>query len=479
MKKFILSILILCSLSIFAQDGTTLHFMRLNPYSNFSNPSSFLQYKGYIGIPAISNINVAVTNTGFHYNTLFGTNTEGVVNTIKLNDFVEKLSKNGNYLNTNIALNIIDFGFRTKHLMVSFSYRIRVDEYFNYNKDLFALPVYGNLKFVGEANAVKPNLNLCLNAYQEFGIGFQAQVSPHVYIGVRPKLLFGIVNAKTQTAQATLYTDPSDYAMKLNYQMDASLRSIVPINISDNFNVEIDPQALLKDWKSAFKNVGGAIDLGATYRINEHWGVAASVLDLGFVCWNTGQHIYGTIDSSSTRYNDGSFLFNGLTMADIEKIKNDPEGFKNELLGYFPLNHETLNKSVTALSSRFLVEGYYNLGKYHRFSALFQGRIVNRQFIPSFTVAWNGNFLNIFDLCVNYTIAPHSYTNLGVGIGFNLGVFHIYAATDNLIAICNSKSIQRSLLNTNNANVQLGIVFDWGKVQESKIEKKQIFNDAQ
>lgn len=475
MKKFILFILIIAGLNVFAQDGTTLHFMRLNPYSNFSNPSSFLQYKGYVGVPGISNINIAATNTGFHYNTLFGTNSEGPVTTIKLNDFVDKLSTKGNYLNTNLALNIIDFGFRTKHLMVSFSYRIRVDEFFSYNKDLFALPVHGNLKFVGEENAAKPNFSFSLNAYQEFGIGFQAQVSPHVYIGVRPKLLFGFANAKTKTAQASLYTNPDDYAMKLNYQLDASIRSAIPINIGDDFNIDIDPQAFLKDFGKAFKNVGAAIDLGATYRINDHWGVSASVLDLGFICWNTGgQHIYGAIDSSSTRYNDGSFLFNGLTMADIEKLQQDPEGFKKELLGYFPLRHETLDKSTTSLSSRFLVEGYYNLGKYHRFSALFQGRIINRQFIPSFTVAWNGNFLNIFDLCVNYTIAPHSYTNLGIGIGFNLGVFHIYAATDNLIAICNSKSIQRSLLNANNANVQLGIVFDWGKVQESKLEKSDL-----
>lgn len=473
MKRILLSILVLCSLNIFAQDGTTLHFMRLNPYSNFSNPSSFLQYKGYVGVPAISNINVAATNTGFHYNTLFGTNSEGTITTIKLNDFVKKLSKKGNYLNSNIALNIIDFGFRTKHLMVSFSYRLRFDEYFSYSQDLFALPTYGNMHFVGENNAAKPSFNLCINTYQEFAIGFQTEITPHVYIGVRPKLLFGIAHAQTKSAQATLYSNPDDYSMRLKYQMDASVLSMIPINIDDNFNVSIDPQAFLQDWRRAFKNVGAAIDLGATYRINERWGVSASILDLGFICWRTGgQRISSAIDSSSTRYNDGSFIFTGLTMDDLGKIQQNPEEFKRELLGYFPMNHEALTKSTTALSGRFLVEGYCNVGKYHRFSALFQGRIINKQFIPSLTVAWNGNFLNVFDLCVNYTIAKNSYTNLGVGVGFNLGVFHIYAATDNLIAICTDKNVQRSLLNANNANIQLGIVFDWGKLKESKCEKK-------
>ena len=44
--------------------------------------------------------------------------------------------------------------------------------------------------------------------------------------------------------------------------------------------------------------------------------------------------------------------------------------------------------------------------------------------------------------------------------------------TENPLGFCNSKSPQRSILNARNANLQVGIVFDWGKHQEQKIVKK-------
>lgn len=476
MKKTILflSIFIVC-MTLAAQDGITLHFMRLNPYSQYSNPSAFLPYKGHIGIPAISNINVAVTNNSIHYKSLFGEN-NGTINTLKLNTFANQLSKNGNMLNTNVGLNIIDFGFRVKKLYFSFSYRIRVDEYFNFNRDLFVMPIHGNMYYANQGIPAKPKLSLNLNAYQEISLGIQAEITDRIYIGVRPKILFGLAHARTTSANATIYTDPEDYTMGINYNLDANLSCVIPYSITvdsnGTMNVNANPNDFLNNWQNAFKNVGAAIDLGFTYRINNMFGVSASVLDLGFIHWSTNNYrLQSSVAEAGTYYNDGSFMFNGLSYEDIEQISNAPQAFGQEILKYFPLNTTPTKSFTRMLSGRFMVEGYCNLGKNHRFTALFQGRIIDKQFLPSFTVAWNGTFFRVFDLCVNYTLAKKSYTNLGLGIGLNLGVFHIYAATDNIIAICNSKSPLRSLTNTSNANIQAGIVFDWGKLQEKKLQK--------
>ena len=475
MKKTLLflSILIAC-MTLAAQDGITLHFMRLNPYSQYSSPSAFLPYNGHIGIPGVSNVNVALTNNSIHYKTLFGQSSDGTINTLKLNTFADQLSKNGNMLNTNIGLNIIDFGFRVKKLYFSFNYRIRMDEYLNFNRDLFVLPVHGNMYYANQGIPAEPKLNLSMNAYQEISLGIQAEITDRIYIGVRPKILFGLAHARTTSANATIYTNPEDYSMSVNYDLDANLSCIIPytINVDTNgkMNFNFSPKDFLNNWQNAFKNVGAAIDLGFTYRINEMFGVSASVLDLGFIHWTTNNYrLQSSIADGGTYYNDGSFMFDGLSYEDIERISNDPDAFGQEILKYFPLT-PTRSKSFTRmLSGRFLVEGYCNVGKYHRFSALFQGRIVDKQFLPSFTVAWNGTFLRIFDLCVNYTIAKRSYTNLGLGIGLNLGVFHIYAATDNILGFFNSGNPVRSLMNARNANIQAGIVFDWGKLQETKI----------
>ncbi len=480
MKKLIFCIaLITATLSLAAQDGITLHFMRLNPYSTYTSPSAHLQYKGWIGVPAISNINMAVTNTGFHYNQIFGTNRDGVITTLRLNNFVDHLSNKGNALNVNSAVNIIDFGFYIKPVRITFSYRLRVDEYLSYNKDLFALPVHGNMAYVGEDNPATPELKLSLTAYQEIGVGVQTEIQDRFYIGVKPKILLGVANFHTNQARASLYTNPDDYSMRLNYNFDANMSCAIPysINIDTSTGVpsiKFNPKDLLKNMGNLGKNVGAAIDLGFTCRINNMFGVSASVLDLGFIHWKSdNQHITSSVTGTdtSTYYNNGSFIFNGLSTEDVERIIDDPSGFAGELVGYFPINVEKQKAYTRMLSSRFIVEGYCNVGKYHRFTALFQGRIINKEFVPSFTVAWNGNFLNIFDLCVSYTIAKRSYSNLGIGVGFNLGVFHIYAATDNLIAFCTNKNIKRSIMNASNANFQAGIVFDWGKLYENKLDK--------
>lgn len=480
MKKIILLIaIIIATASLTAQDGITLHFMRLNPYSTYSNPSAHLQYRGYIGIPAISNINFAFTNTSMHYNTLFGVNSEGKVTTLKLNNFVDKLALNGNVLSSNLSMNIIDFGFRTKHVRFGFSYRLRMDEYFSYNKDLFALPVHGNMNYLGENNPARPSIQVNTTLYQEIALGMQAEIKDRFYIGVRPKLLFGLEHVRTNQANATLYTNPDDYTLKLNYNLDASIASAIPYSISTDtagkISVKLDPKEMAKHWQDAFRNIGAAIDLGFTYRINNMFGVSASILDLGFINWKTNcGHLSSTVSPTETNtyYDDGSFMFNGLSEDDLNQLLDDPNAFVSQLQDYFPINVEEQKSFTKALSSRFLVEGYCSVGKYHRFTALFQGRLFNKQFIPSLTVAWNGTFLDIFDLCVSYTVAKKSYTNLGIGIGLNLGVFHIYAATDNLFAFCNSKSPQRSLMNTSNANIQAGIVFDWGKLHEKSLKKK-------
>ncbi len=475
MKKVLLFISIfIASLALAAQDGITVHFMRLNPYSQYSSPSAFLPYNGHVGVTGISNVNVSVQNSGIFYKRLFGCNSEGTITTLRLNNFADRLSPKCNFLNTNIGVNLIDFGFRVKQMYFSFSYRIRSDEYLFYNRDVIALPVHGNMYYADQYKTAKPELSLNFNAYQEISLGIQAEITPQIYIGVRPKLLFGLAHARTKSAYASLYTNPDDYSMAISHQLNAELSCFIPyeinIDTTDQMGIHFHPEDLRHDWPNLFKNVGAAIDLGFTYRINEMFGVSASILDLGFICWKTNNYqLKSSTTDAGSYYNDGSFMFTGLTYDDIERFNENPEAVKKEILNYFPLDVSSSQSYTRMLAGRFIVEGYCNVGKHHRFTALFQGRIVNKRFLPSFTIAWNGTFLNIFDLCVNYTIARQSYGNLGLGVGFNLGVFHIYATTDNFFGFFNSKSPQRSLLNTSTANLQAGIVFDWGKLQETKL----------
>lgn len=467
-----LTVLIICLSNCgFAQNVNTLHFMRLNPYSNYTNPASFIPFNAYIGFPAAGNINFSLTNTSLHYNNIFKTEAGKPV-VINADKLVKHLSNSGNWMNTNINIDILDFGFRVKRSFFSFSCRTRIDESLRFSKDVLAFPIKGNMNYLGENNTADLDIRLNLNAYTEIGIGVQTEINEHLYIGARPKLLFGLFNLRTQNMNAKIYTHESDCSIKMNYGIDANMMSIVPIIFNDSSLVPtIGIEDFMHNWQSVFKNVGAAVDLGMVYRFNDRFGIAASVLDLGFIRWKSnGTRFTGAIDSAGTYYDAGNFVFNGLSVDDLTAIRDNTSEYIDRLMNYFPIDKDCIEKYTTVLSTHFLVEGYYNFGKCHRLTALLQGKVINKKFIPSFTIAYDGNFFRILDVCVHYTMAKKSFLNLGVGLGVNLGIFQIYAATENILAVFGSP-VLKTLMNSSFVNAQLGIVFNWGKIQEQKMAK--------
>ncbi|HQQ21270.1 MAG TPA: hypothetical protein PK471_05130, partial [Bacteroidales bacterium] len=74
-------------------------------------------------------------------------------------------------------------------------------------------------------------------------------------------------------------------------------------------------------------------------------------------------------------------------------------------------------------------------------------------------------YWNIIDVIVSYSMMQKSFTNLGIGIGFKFGPFHIYGGTNNIFSIFRP-------LNSSLVNYQLGISFAWShkKYKETNIK---------
>lgn len=470
MKKNILFLLLLIILLHFqgnAQYGSTLQFMRLNPYINYSNPAIAIPFNGYLAFPAVSNIEISVYNSSIHYNDLFELDETGAPQTITLDKFIGKLNENANWLNSDLNLEVLGFGFRTKKAFISFGYRLRMSENLSFTKDLIAILPQGNLNYFGEDNPANLDLSLNLNAYQEIALGIQSDINEHWSIGIRPKLLFGIANIRSNNINAKIYTSEDDYSIRVNYALDADIMTSLPLT----FN-ELNPTLNFSNFKigSVFQNPGLAIDLGVVYKINKKWGIETAVTDLGFISWQSNGTHFSNLNSEVNITENEDFTFDGLSYDEIEQLSNSSEyreQFIDTILDYFPIYSQPLSKYTSTLYTRFVVDGYYNLGKSHRFTALFQGFVFNKTIIPSFTLAYSGTFGRVLDLCIHYTIKPNSYTNLGLGVGLNLGFLNIYVTTNNILAISNP-------LNFSDINTQLGIVFNWGKGTKKEKTKKKI-----
>jgi hypothetical protein len=139
---------------------------------------------------------------------------------------------------------------------------------------------------------------------------------------------------------------------------------------------------------------------------------------------------------------------------------------------------EEINPYTTMLTTKMMLDGYFDLTPSNRLIVQFKGYCLGKHFLPQFTVAYNGTFWNVIDVVVSYTMMKKSFANIGVGFGFRMGPVHLYAGTDNILAPIN-------LLNAPKMNATVGLLVDFpvkAKVKEAELkslfEKKEEPNDS-
>jgi hypothetical protein len=138
--------------------------------------------------------------------------------------------------------------------------------------------------------------------------------------------------------------------------------------------------------------------------------------------------------------------------------------YKDSLLNYFPLE-QTYQSYVTATYAKIYFSGYYRINKHNAFTLMFRGDIIGRSFLPSFTLAYSGNFFNMLDVYATYSIIGNDYLNVGAGLGLRLGPIQLYAATDNILAAF-------SPLNSSLLNVQMGLMINISDKKNKKIKSE-------
>ena len=438
-----------------AQSVSPVDFMRNNPHNVFANPAFFTSEYGYFDM-GLGGINVNIQNIGLRYDKFFRFNENGQPVVVDLNQGVASL-RNENYLNTFVDFGVFNCGRRTKYGYFTYNHRFRVMESLRYNKDMISLLVEGNAAFVGDSNPAKEELDLALHTYQEFDFGYQMCLTEQLNIGVRFKFLMGFANARSKALGFQLKTDPDSYALTASGALD--LKATTPYQMSMEHG-ELSIVDSRFNIVNLFKNYGTGVDLGAEYKINEQFGIAAAINDFGFIKWNNhAVRFVGSLEDAGSLYHDGALVFEGLTQDQIDGLMNDPEylaKFVDTLANYYDLRSEALQGYFTGLNPTMMVRGYYDLTPQHRFSAQLLGYFSGIGFMPALTLAYTGSFADKYDVVTSYTMMPGSYDNLGVGLSANFGGMLIYVATNSIFGLFNPA-------NRTQMHVQLGLSFTSGQ----------------
>lgn len=463
-----ISLLIVISMTSRAQnDGVTFSLMPQMPYQNFFNPGIRVSYKGVVGL-GISNVSFAAYNSGLKYGNIYSTDENGdmYIDGVK---FVDGLKEQGNCLNSTFSIDLLNVGFRVKKLFFNIDWRIRMDEELLYSKDFVGFFFRGNGNYLGADNPIDFNVGMSLTAFSEIGVGVQYDINDRLTVGVRPKVLFGVLNASANNERTKIYTDPDDYSMTADVSLDIHAASIIKTNlyrISDVFdlaNVFDFASNSLSDLIDIKENVGFGIDFGASYLINRHFGVAAGVRDLGFIKWRNSK--------TKAKNVDNTVLNEGIVdeIEDVFEFKLDYNTMLDEVVKNVWGNDSLTDGDdyVTNLNSNVNIQGYYELNPMLRITLLGQLKFAKNDKWPSLTLAYSGSFARFLNLTASYTVSKYSGNALGAGVAFHFGPVNIYAVTDNIMLLSKiGKSTVEMATSYNSANVRCGVVITIGNYQK-------------
>ena len=457
MYRFLIVTALVCSslLTKAQNDGLGLTLLPQMPYMNYYNPGITVPYNGMFGF-AISNINYSMYNSSISYKNIFGED-ESVIDAVK---FVNSL-KDRNVVNANISLDYMNIGFRVKKLFFNIDWRMRITEEFSFSKDFVGFFVFGNGHYMGEDNPCNFNLGIDMSVYHEMGISAQYSLNDKLTFGIRPKILSGVANATFDNEETKIFTDPETYAISADVDLNVHMASLIEGDIHELSDVgKMIDSIQMSDMLDFGENLGFGIDFGASYKFNDNFGVAAGVYDLGYIKWTDAKvkKVYKTdVTINDALFDDYHDLTN--MELDFESMLNDiiDEVWGDELL-------ENGAEYKTYLRTRMMLQGYYELHPMLRVTALGQVYFVKGNVYPAMTLAYSGNFWNILNLTVNYTMSNYTGSSLGAGLGLHLGPLNFFAVTDNILSVTNiGKPIAELATEYKTANIRLGLVLTIGK----------------
>jgi len=396
--------------------GLTSYYMDINPQSTKSNPGMMPKAKFYLGLPVISGLSLGYVNNGFVFADLFARQ-GGSKPTL---EYMLPYLSNNNYLSLNTDIDLLSFGFKIKEKnYFSFNATNRLAFNYDFSRDFMTFIAMGNGAFVGNEVSMAGS-GFRFNAFNEYGFGYTRAFNDKLSVGTKLKLLQGIALLNSEQTDVTLSTSTDDYTLTANSTISVRMAGLAVLT---DTNPQNSPAAGL----TSFKNMGFAVDLGGTYKLNDKISVSASLIDIGFIHW--------TIDARRYYNNKASFTWDGLDamafLSDTSLSKNYATKLADSLKNIFGLKRKDEAFNSNLVGNMYL-GGQYTFNKWFNAGLVFHGQLYQGNFYPSYTVLGGTKLGKYLHVNLSYSILNRSYTNIGAAFALNLGPIQIYASGDNV-----------------------------------------------
>lgn len=268
------------------------------------NPA-FQPEESYYSLPVLGNTSLSMQSS-MGLGDLIYDRKDGGLTTFMAHETISKsalMDKVGsafkNYIEGNLTL--ISLGRRvnaTRYQTLEVSLRgrsaLRVD------KSLFDL-----LKDVENRHYRISDTRLDGSVYAEISVGESRKLNDRWTVGAKAKLLVGLKHIDLDVEKVDVDLDQHKWIAEGLVTMYAS-----------GFNYKTEEKEYREESRGQYeavkglsnsgflpRGVGMAVDLGATYQLEENWMFSAAVRDLGFMCWP---------NSKKARNSGGVFFFDGI-----------------------------------------------------------------------------------------------------------------------------------------------------------------------
>ncbi len=429
--QLLLILAVMSPINLFSQFNNSIFWMQDVPQSAYNNIAMQPGHAFYLGIPGLSSFYMGLNHTGFSLQSIVS---KDINNSLYIDqDKLMATIGNQNNITMNINQELIGFGFSRGASTFGFSASEKIGLRFGYSSDFIRFLNFGNQHFIEkDMHADFSGTGLEMMHYREFAFGYTRQITDYLRAGIRTKLLFGMANIWTEIGQLSIYTDPSSIEIVAN--TDFLVHISGPFTLTDTDNSDVDVQKYLSNTG----NRGLAFDFGLAYQPIEKLTISFNIIDIGKIHWKDG------VENIALR---GEFKFNGFNISElIEKQEQNMLDSLKQELNYTESSH-TYRMSMTP---GILFSAAYDIGERRKLSLLAGSRYHTGRTHKTLAAAYHLFLTERACITTSYSIIHGNYSNLGVGMNFNLGPLQVYFLSDNIVGMMRPHTMQ-------SLNIHLGL----------------------
>lgn len=442
MKSFnyIVLLLLLVSVSSYAQRDLVFYRMYKNvAQANNLNPALLPAAKVTVGFPGLAGMSTYFGYQGLSFIDAINPS-ESNPGSYTFNPSL-LLQGNANFrASQSFSYNPLYVGVRTKNGFIS------VDVQINQNL-AFALPnEFMSVLLNGNSGLTDPigvdDFNMRFNSYYSLGVGYSRILTDKLTVGGRIRYLVGLGDFSFRNFEGDINLTQDEWSINGagGNMLGAGVIGALLTLEDDEFDEYVsNPSGIALP-----SNGGFGFDLGGSYQLTDKLNLNASLINLGFIRWNTNLANY--------QLNSGDVSFTGLT--DVFSVFGGETSITDSIFNEFSFDTLAGTSYTTALNGKF-----YANANYEFFRNNFVGGIVQMDFdggkvYPALSAYYQFTWKTYFNFLLNASYFNRTIRNVGVGIGGNLAGFEIYFMTDNLLA--------SNFLSTRAVDFRFGLNFVFG-----------------